>query len=663
MRRPTLGRICTLLATAAQSVSPTVAHLAVLLLAGGHLMAAPVAAQVRPDSVRTDTLRRPGAPADSARPRAPLLDSATQARAQRRIDSIETFRRGDTIKAPFARFEKPVSFEIDERLRFNREQILSSEATNLIELLDKVPGVISYRTGWLASAHLASYLGDFARIRVFMDGAELDAIDPRSNRILDFTDVHLWLLDEIVIERAAGEVRVWCRTTTQNRVTPYTRTDVFTGDLNTNGFRGLFGRRFMNGMALQVSGQQFATQQGRSSPFGTARTTGRGDGANQTLNARAGWAKRSWSFDVYGTVTTRDRDPQDGIDSTPDIAGFKGARREGYARLGYGDTANGIWAQAMWNSLRMRLEGIPDPEQEDTTIHSDTTRSREQRILAAGYRTKSWQASLTGRQRVFFGKTFNSPALRASYSTGLLSAGVFVEKTPHDSSQHADASVKFVPLPWIAVAASYTLRKFNKTTERDDEMITRLDGGLNWKKWWLTGGIVRQSSFEQVAPRLLVGNITNLRAGDVNGAPIASTAVLFGARGTIYKSFRLDIQGARWTNDLTYRPQITVRSDFSLTTAWLSRFPRGEFGFNAHVITEYRDPFDFPYFGCSTAEKPTCIRSQVARPITALVEIRIQRAVIFYQFHNVSGQPYEYVPGIVMPRQVQMYGVRWDFWN
>jgi len=621
-----------------------------------------LSAQVRPDSVRTDSLRRPGAPLDSAKPAVPLLDSAAQARAQRRIDSIAAFRRGDTVKTPFPRFEKPVSFEIDERLRFTRDQILSSEATNLIDLLDRVPGVVSYRTGWLASAHVASYLGDFTRIRVFMDGVELDANDPRSNRILDYSDVYLWMLDEIVIERAAGEVRVWCRTATVNRVTPYTRTDVFTGDLNTNGFRGLFGRRFMNGLTLQVAGQQFATQQGRASAFGSTAAVGRGDGANQTLNARFGWAKARWSADVYGVVTTRDREAQAGIDSTPDVVAFKGARREGYLRLGYGDTSNGFWAQAMFNSLRMRLEGIADPEQEDTTIRSDTTRSREQKVLAVGYRTNSWQVSLTERLRTFGGQAWHSPAVRASYTTRLLSAGLFVENTPLDSSQHADASVRVAPLPWLVLGASHSLRQFDDTTQRDDEIVTRVEGGLHWKKWWITGGVVRQTQFRQAAPTLIVGNVTDIIETGANGAQLVSTAIQFGARGTIFKSLRLDVQGARWTNDLTYRPQITVRSDLSLTTSWLGRFPRGEFGFNAHVITEYRDAFLFAYFGGNN-RGPIIVRSQISRPITALVEIRIQRAVIFYQFHNVSGQPYVYVPGIVMPRQVQMYGVRWEFWN
>ena len=45
------------------------------------------------------------------------------------------------------------------------------------------------------------------------------------------------------------------------------------------------------------------------------------------------------------------------------------------------------------------------------------------------------------------------------------------------------------------------------------------------------------------------------------------------------------------------------------------------------------------------------------------VEIRVQTAVVSYQFRNVLQQRYLEVPGFVMPRQTQLYGVRWDFWN
>lgn len=621
-----------------------------------------VHAQVRPDSVRTDTLRRPGAPLDSQVAPGVSVDSAARELRQRRIDSIVAFRRIDTIKAPFVNFEMPRSFELDDRLRFNRTEILSSGATNLADLLDRVPGVTTYRTGWLASVHVAAFLGDFARVRVFMDGVEMDANDARSNGILDLVDVPLWTMDEIVIERAAGETRVWCRTSTVTRTTPYTRTDVFTGDLNTNGFRGLFARRFGNGMALQVNGQQYATQQGRSSAFGTTKAKGKGDGGNQTLSARVGMAKRRWSIDAYGTVITRDRDGQAGLDSAPDVAAYKAARREGYVRFGYGDSTNGLWSQLILSSLRTRLEGIRPDTLRDTTVRSDTTRSREQKVLAVGYRTKAMQLSFTERLRTFGGNAYSSPAIRAAYALNRVSAGVFVEKTPLDSSQHADVSVKFTPFPWLGISGGQSLRMFDAETARDNETVTRIQAGVNWNRWWLTGGVMQQSAFQQVAPSIIVGAVPRLIADDGTGGNVSSTAVTFGAHGPLYKALSLDMQGIRWNNSLLYRPQLSVRTDLGLVTNWLSRFPRGEFGFNAHIIHELRDPITFPYAVAATAG-PVYVQSPRAQVYTALVEIRIQRAVLFYQFHNMSGQPYQLTPGIPMPRQVQMYGVRWEFWN
>ena len=603
----------------------------------------------------------PATGVDSAQPPVTLLDTVAQRLAQRRIDSIAAFRKGDTIKAPLAQFEKPLSFEIDDRLRFNRNQILTSEATNLSELLAMVPGVTHYASGWLASAHLAAYGGDFTRVRVFMDGIEMDANDPRSNGIPDLIDVHLWLLDEVVIERTAGEVRVWCRTASTTRMTPYTRTDVFTGDLNTNGFRALFGRRFMNGMLLQVNGEQFATQQGRQTQFGTTAAVGRGDGGSQTLNARLGYAHKKWSADVYGRVTTRDRDAQAGTDSTPPIIAYRGARREVSTRVAYGDTTSGLWSQVVFNSLRTRLEGLRAKADTDTTNHSDTTRSRDQKLFAIGYRTNSLQLSFTERLRTLNGRAWSSPAIRGGYTSNWLSAGVFAERQALDSSQHVDASVRWSPLRWAALSLSQSVRAFDDgtafdSTRRKNETQTRLEGGVLWHDKWLTVGTIRQSRFLQSPPTLVTGSNTSRFV-----AP-ASLGLTFGARGKLYRDIGLDVQGVRWDKAALYRPQFSTRTDLSLVSNWLSRFPRGEFGINAHIVHELRDPITFSYTNATTKKQVTVtsLRTQI---FTTLFEIRIQRAVIFYHFHNMSGQKYELLPGIIMPRQVQMYGVRWDFWN
>lgn len=615
-------------------------------------------AQVRQDSTRTDSTRRPGAPVDSAKLSA--ADSLAKFRAQVRIDSIIAFRRRDTIKAPIAHFEKPYSFDVDERLRFNRAQILNSEATNLSELLALVPGVTHYATGWLASAHLASYGGSFSRVRVFIDGLEMDNNDSRSSGILDLIEVHLWTLDEIVIERSAGEVRVWCRSATVNRTTAYTRTDVFTGDLNTNGFRGLYGKRFGNGALLQVNGQQFATQQGRQSAFNTTKVVGKGDGANQTLTARVGWARRKVSFDISGVVTTRDRDEQAGLDSNPPIPAYKSARREGNIRVGYGDTLQGLWSQVILSSLRTRLEGIRAAADTDTTNHSDTTRSREQKMFAIGYRMKSMQFSFTNRMRTFGGKSYNSPAVRYGFTSERLAFGAYAESLPLDSSYNAEGTVRFAPTKWAAVSLSHTHRIFSKYADvegvaRPNESQSRFEAGIHWHDKWFTGGVIKQSEYLTKPPTLLVGAVGN-------SVEEASMGFTFGAHGKLYKDINLDMQGVRWDKGALYRPQLSVRTDLSLTSNWLSHFPKGEFGINAHVIHELRDPITFAHLDTLKHQQVgvTSLRAQI---FTTLFEIRIQRATIFYHFHNMTGQPYELVPGIVMPRQVQMYGVRWEFWN
>ncbi|MEP6832102.1 MAG: Plug domain-containing protein [Gemmatimonas sp.] len=648
-----------------------------MLLLGVALPQRLASAQTRVDTTRADTTKRVVPPVDSVtQPPVTVLDTAAQRRAQHRIDSIAAFRKADTIKAPLAHFEKPLSFEVDERLRFDRTQILTSEATNLSELLALVPGVTHYASGWLQSAHLASYGGDFARVRVFMDGVEMDANDPRSNGVLDLIDVRLWLLDEIVIERTAGEVRVWCRTASNNRTTPFTRTDIYTGDLNTNGFRALFARRFTNGMLLQVNGEQFATQQGRQSQFGTTTAAGRGDGGNQILNARVGFGRKRVSADVYGLITTRDRDAQAGIDSTPPIAAYKGTRREVTARVAVGDSMNGLWSQLVFNSLRTRLEGIRAAADTDTTNHSDTTRSRDMKMFAVGYRTQTMQLSFTERLRTFNGKAWSSPAVRAGYTTKWLSAGAFLERQAIDSSSHLDATVRVAPVKWGAASFSQSVRRFDVGTadgetsvdgsavdgtvadslRRPIENQSRVEGGVLWHGHWFTGGFIRQSNFLQKPPTLITGTGTGRFI-----AP-ASKGYTFGVRGKVYREIGLDVQGIRWNNAALYRPQFSTRTDVSLVTNWLSRFPKGEFGINLHVIHELRDPITFSY----TNEKlhkqitVTSLRSQI---FTTLFEIRIQHMTVFYHFHNMSGQAYELLPGIVMPRQVQMYGIRWDFWN
>jgi hypothetical protein len=622
-------------------------------------------AQVRPDSVRKDTARvvvpvPPPSGVDTMPKLQMATDSAVLAREIARTDSIKRAIAGDTIKPPLAHFERPDDFETSSRLRFSRDEILSSGAVNLADLLDRVPGVTTYRSGWLAGLHAASFAGDTRRLRLFVDGVEMDAIEPRNGGALDLTDVQLWTLDELVVERAAGEVRVWMRTWTVQRTTPYTRIDIFTGDLNTNAFRGLFARRWRNGMLLQLGGQQAATQSGRVNAFtGAESSGGRSDGSVQGLIARIGWSSRRLSVDLYANGTGRERDPHTARKGFTDLPAYKGARRDAYLRLGYGDTLRGFWSQAIIGAVRTRLEGVGEKVAATDTslaIETDTIRGRTQQLLAVGYRATRWSVSLTDRVRPINGTSFHAPAVRGRLGGSRYALGAFVEANGADSTRRFDLYARAQPFSWLILTGAQSARAPDSATGRLRGGTLRTEAALKLGRLWLGGGLVRDNASQFESPVIL----------GTGAATLSSTAaqgVLVSAAGRLYKDVRLDVQAIRWDASQYNRPQLHVRTEIALVSDWRRKFPRGEFSINARLWHELRDGVPF-FYGTATGSGTPDVRiTERANVVTGLLELRIQRATLFYQYRNLTGGAYEQIRGITMPPAVQMYGVRWEFWN
>ncbi len=628
-------------------------------------IAAPVlaSAQVRPDSVRKDTVRvsvpvPPGA--DTLPKRTIATDSAVFAREVARSDSIKRVIAGDTLKAPLARFERPDDFEISTRLRFSRDQILSSGAVNLADLLDRIPGVTTYRSGWVAGVHAASFAGDTRRLRLFMDGVEMDAIEPRNGGALDLTDVQLWTLDELIVERSAGEVRVWMRTWTVERTTPYTRADIFTGDLNTNAFRGLFARRWRNGMLLQLGGQQVATQSGRvNAVTGTEGARGRSDGTVQGFMARIGWSKRRLSIDLFANATSRERDRHTAREGFTDLLAYKGSRRDSYLRVGYGDTLRGFWSQAIVGVVRTRLDGIGDPQVEADTagaVATDTIRGRTQQLLAAGYRSSRWSLSITDRLRPVDGTAFHAPAVRGRIGGSRYAVGAFAEQNGVDSTRRVDLSARAQPLSWLILTGARSTRTPDSATDRTSGGTLRAEAALKLGRLWLGGGVIRDNATQFESP-VILGTPAALISS------VAAQGVLLSATGRLYKDVQVDVQAVRWDGAQFNRPRLHVRTEIALISEWRRKFPRGEFSINARLWHELRGGVPFLY-GEAAGTTPADIRiTERANTVTGLLELRIQRATLFYQYRNLTGGAYEQIRGITMPPAVQMYGVRWEFWN
>jgi hypothetical protein len=565
----------------------------------------------------------------------------------------------DTIKAPFGRLVGPRTADIGPQYEWNREQMFASGAYTVADLLERVPGTTGFRTGWLASPKFVAVNGDMARIRVFYDGIEMDNLDSRSGPVLDLTTVELWTLENVSIERAADELRVHLRTWRVDNTNSYTRTDVYTGDEDTNIYRGYYGKRFDSGGALQLAGQQFNTR--------SPRLGGGGDALS--FIARVGIARRLWSIDVFGQRRNAARVLQPTFGSGLSLAPFEGTQTLGYVRAGLGNPAGGPWLQAIASHTRL-AEKTSHVTASDALARlirpdtSDTTTKRIQYLLAAGIAKGPLRTSVTDRVRAFEGEVTHSPSGRVELGGSYGTLAFYAERNGETERNHYDGIARFTPLSFIALGGAISLDEPKNSSlmfPNDDESDTssevrvpkmksaRIEAGLRLWKPWLIGGLVTRDTAVLLPPSVIDSAYTITSVGRRRG-------LYGGLRGTLFKDLNVDVIGTRWDTAGFYQPRYQARSELNLDTRWLSRFPSGSFGLKIAGIYEYRDGVRFP-----TAEGDRVTASSTV--LSALLEIRILRGVASYQVRNLTGYQYQVFPDFFMPRSIGVYGIRWEFWN
>ncbi|HEX8725254.1 MAG TPA: Plug domain-containing protein [Gemmatimonadaceae bacterium] len=567
----------------------------------------------------------------------------------------------DTIKAPLAHAEQPTVADSSGTYHLDRAAIFAYGATTVGDLLARIPGATQFSTGWMAAPNTDAYLGDAARVRVFVDGLEYSSLDPHSPGVLDYAQIPLWPIESVTVERSPSEIRVYLNTWRVNRTTPYTRTDISSGDLQTNLYRGYFGRRFDHGEALQFGAQE----------YGTAPTRGGATSDQLSLMARLGWARGKFSFDALmlqvgshrGTIV----DPYTG-DSIPHL---QATRRSAYVRVGYGDPDAGPWIQGTAATTRYIYSGGSGNAlvRADSTAPGDTAVSQSQYVLAGGLTEGGIRLSGTARYFAAFdhppadtgaaasnkprpARGLLVPSLRASYAWWRLGLSAYAEGKGIDSTSRNEASAVFTPLSFLRLSASVG-------TSRDQRVpgsalspgYQRLEAGLRLHDVWVSGGVISRGAARLAAPTLVDDSLV-VQTGR------SATATFASMQGRVWKAVHADAYALRWNDENgLYRPQYQTRTQVYVSTALLGRFPDNSFHFFLGLTHEYRSATYFPYANGAVARMPGY------RSIGAQLEIRIERAVISYQFSNALGEQYMQVPGFLMPRQTSIYGVRWEFWN
>jgi hypothetical protein len=558
----------------------------------------------------------------------------------------------DTIKAPLARAEMPPVLDGRGHYHWDRAALFASGSLTLLDLLESVPGVTIFRSGWLASPQYAAYLGTPTRVRLFYDGMEIDPLDRRSGGVLDMSEVQLWTLEELDVERGADEVRVYMRSWRVSRTSPQSRTDVLTGDQSTNAYRGFFGKRYKHGEALQLAGQQWGTS---NNPFV-------GGGDELSLLGRLGFARRQWSFEAVAVRSNRTRDMQEAqLEPSSVIPRLKRTRTDAYIRASRGDPdTSRTWAQLMVGRQVFR-EHSPFTTASGTfgADSADTTQRVTQYVLAGGLTRSGLRLSATERLHHLEGRTLNSLSARATYERQLIALSLYAERRSGDTSSSEELAARFTPLRFLSLSGAVTYRHGGSgASSADDGLAARGELELLVGRVSLSGGVMRRPSVP--VPGLIAYDpslYTAATAGAVTG--------IFGRiHGKFYQDLGVDVWGVRWEAPGFYRPQTQARSELYLDTKWLRRFPSGNFGFLGSIAYEYRSSVPFPTLGSGESLASAPVVALFSHTLVSRVEVRILDAVIFFHAHNgMNPLRYVFVPGFQLPPQRFVYGVRWEFWN
>jgi hypothetical protein len=645
----------------------------------GAVLPTPLAAQV---PAQRDTIRVPTpARADSM----VRNDSIRQGIVPLPAGVRDTTQR-DTLKAPLAHAEAPPIFEIGAPRIYDRSALFATGALTLSDLLGRVPGLTEFTTGWLGAPSVIASHGDLRAIRVFLDGLEVDPLGRRAQGVSAVNDLPIHALEEVRIERGAEQVRVYARSWRVERTNPYTRADIATGDQNTNLYRAYFGRRYDHGEVLQLAAEQYSTQPERRLP----------SGGGLHVMGRVGVTRGPWSADLFAERSDVDRQQWVGtgtfLDTRDTVAALQIRRTTAYARFGNGDPDRGRWFQVLLGSEAH--QGIPQRPRTSTDEEPapDSTSYENQFVLTGGMSLFGMRLSGVERIRRAGGRTSFQPSARASFERVRLGASLFAEGRSAVQPSRLEASVRLAPLERVAVTASASRTgagRFSRIfgdfsygplfdargilIERPEgdlggyepsrltrfELVERTnlraEAGVRVRDVWVSGGVVRRGATTLLPAAeidSLYGRPGALRAeGEASGV----TAAL---RGRLWRAINVDAWAIRW-NDSTgfYRPQYQTRAELYLQTNLLNRFPRGNFGLLGSLAHEYRSN---ARFGSVDGTERVALGS---RSLAFKLEIRIQTAVVSYQFRNLLQERYAYVPGFSLPRQTQFYGVRWDFWN
>jgi hypothetical protein len=161
---------------------------------------------------------------------------------------------------------------------WDQEALLREAPTSLIDLLARIPGITTFRTGMFVQPEAAAgFGGTVARLEIEVDGYILD---PMAASSFDLAQFPITQIREIRVQRRLGLLRLRIFTGAPETNQPLTRIEAGIGEPSANLFRGLL-------LAPHVLAGPLSAAIERLDTDGTGRA--------EPANIFSGWAKWSWT--------------------------------------------------------------------------------------------------------------------------------------------------------------------------------------------------------------------------------------------------------------------------------------------------------------------------------------------------------------------------------
>jgi hypothetical protein len=138
----------------------------------------------------------------------------------------------------------------------------------------------------------------------------------------------------------------------------------------------------------------------------------------------------------------------------------------------------------------------------------------------------------------------------------------------------------------------------------------------------------------------------------------AATGITFTVGGPLVRGWNVRTDVVNWESATAFRPQTEAHTRLWFESNFLGFAPRGNFHVLAALTHDYRTTLYAPSADGAIGQSTLGYSA-----IGTVLQVRISTATVYWDFRNMTGHNYETFPGYLMPRNLSVYGIRWEFWD